>query len=143
MTKKLSCRTIRKMYLDSCDGEIKIAPAAEAHAANCRSCLRFRDFLAGYRDELVRGFAQVVNTQPDSRAIIVSGALDYRRKKQRMTYALTGIAAALAITAGSFMTAAITSREQEQELVRQETGYFVDDLFATPLFDGIEYLGEE
>ncbi|MBN1525143.1 MAG: hypothetical protein JW904_11700 [Spirochaetales bacterium] len=62
-----------------------------------------------------------------------------KRKKNRIMFAVAGIAAAVIICAGSGAGYFFREKVLQEELIQNETNSFVDALFEEPFLDGVEY----
>jgi hypothetical protein len=122
------------------DRGIEIPLTGARHLEECPACRHFSQFLLTVgprlKDELDERIAS--SPRPDMQKLF--NVWNARMKKRRIYYACGSIAAALIISISSFAGVSIVKNVEAKNLVTEETHYFVDDLFNTPLFEGIEYL---
>jgi predicted anti-sigma-YlaC factor YlaD len=135
---ELTCPEVKQLLVQAHDSGAVPTDAVLRHIEDCPHCREYRRFLVSLGQDLKEALDAHTATRarPDTRELFASSKK--KRRKKTIRHTLSGLAAALAISLGSFIAASAIKDSQDRLLVQEETQYFVDDLFQTTLFEGVE-----
>ncbi|HEQ71429.1 MAG TPA: hypothetical protein ENN69_02980 [Spirochaetia bacterium] len=139
MRDRMNCGRFRLMLEESHERGRGAAGELERHLEACASCRAYRDFLRSFKEDVSKALDAAWST-PAAVDYPALGILKKKRcAKRRRVSLLFAAAATVALGGGGLIALHGVSLAREQQLVREETSTFVENLFAEPLFDGLEY----
>jgi anti-sigma factor RsiW len=136
---KITCSEARERLQDAFDRGAPLDGVCAAHLESCGPCRAFGEFLTAYPDRL-RGELERRTAEGGPTAVTRAAALGRARKKRRrIAYSLSGLAAAAVLSLGIMIAVSAVQRLQTDRYVREENSRFVDNLLNDSSFDGIAY----
>jgi predicted anti-sigma-YlaC factor YlaD len=134
----MTCDDARELLQEHHDQGRQAPSVLQGHLDDCPSCRRFHQFLGA----LGANLGAQIDAASGQPAVPVFNTLTVLARSRRRTRAfirgVTGLAAALVMTAGGVIGFRMVREAEVRQYVSRETQLFVDDLFAEPLLEGIE-----
>ncbi|MBN2353233.1 MAG: hypothetical protein JXD23_11730 [Spirochaetales bacterium] len=134
----MTCSDIRERLQDAHDRGAAMDEGCADHLSACEACRVFQEFLTTYPERLRRELDTLADGSVFSAARTAEpGRVGKRRR--RIGYSLSGLAAAVVIGLGILFAVFTVERVRTDRYVREENSRFVDDLFNDSVFDGTAY----
>jgi len=137
--KNEKCIKIRERLQQAHDQREKLNKEITIHIMKCPECKDFSQYLSTFPSLLKSTINKAIAPMPapDFNAVFKNAQNKKSRPKRGLK--IISLAASVLIVLGSIFVYNIIDVYQTNVLVQEETHYFVEELFSTPLMQGVEY----